>query len=226
MGADREDPARLRVGIIGAGRVGTAIARLASDVGHEVSVAGSGTPEQVRLVARFTMPGVHVGSPGDVVADADLVVVAVPLKRFSQLETSLFVGRIVVDVMNYWEPLDGHVPGFSDATLPTSEIVQRALPGARVVKTLNHIGYHELESDARPPGAVDRRALAVAADDEGAARLVAGFVDSLGFDPVLAGSLRASLAMQPGTTVFEDRLNADRTRAALDAAASTALQEA
>lgn len=226
MSEDRQAPPRLRVGIIGAGRVGTSIARLASDVGHKVSVAGSGTPEQVRLVARFTMPGAHVGSVSEVVADADLVVVAVPLRRFSELETSLFDGRIVVDVMNYWEPLDGYVPGFSDAELPTSEIVQRALPGARVVKTLNHIGYHELESDARPPGAADRRALAIAADDEGAARLVAGFVDSLGFDPVLAGPLRASLAMQPGTTVFEDRLDADRTRTALDAAASTALQEA
>jgi predicted dinucleotide-binding enzyme len=216
----------LRIGIIGAGRVGTAIARASLAAGHTVSVAGSGTPDQLALVARFTMPGVTIGSARDVVAGADLAIIAVPLKKFTTLDPGLFSGLTVIDVMNHWTPLDGVVPGFSGNPAPTSELVQHALPEARVVKTLNHIGYHELESDARPEGSPDRRALAIASDDAEAARLVAGFVDSLGFDPVIGGSLHDSAAFQPGTSIFDDRLDAAQTRAALDAFAARHLQEA
>ncbi|MFB2582403.1 NADPH-dependent F420 reductase [Herbiconiux sp. P15] len=229
MPSQPSGPQGLRIGIIGAGRVGTAIARAAVAAGHSVSVAGSGTPDELALVARFTMPGTRIGSASDVTAHADLVVLAVPLKKFATLDPAVFAGRTVIDVMNYWEPLDGHVPGFSDAEAPTSELVQRALPLAEVVKTLNHIGYHELEADARPPGAPDRRALAISSDHEEAARLVADFIDSLGYDPVFTGPLSGSAVLQPGTPIFDDRLDADRTRAALGTTASTArtaLQEA
>jgi hypothetical protein len=226
MSPELSGASRLRVGIIGAGRVGTAIARASLAAGHTVRVAGSGTPANLDLVARFTMPGVDTGSARTVAADADLVVIAVPLKKFSMLDPALFAGHTVIDVMNYWEPLDGHVPGFSDTDLPTSEVVQRALSRSRVVKTLNHVGYHELESDARPAGAPDRRALAIAADDPEAIRLVSAYIDSLGYDPVAAGKLHESAALQPDTTIFDDRLDAERIRAALDTFASTTLQEA
>jgi predicted dinucleotide-binding enzyme len=201
----------LTVGVIGAGRVGSAVARAAVGAGHRVRVAGSGTPDELALVARFAMPGAEAVSAHEAASGVDLVIVAVPLKRFREIDSSMLVGHVVVDVMNYWEPLDGFVPGFSDVNAPTSEIVQRSLPGASVVKTLNHIGYHELESDARPAGASDRRALAIASDDEEAAALVAGFVDSLGFDAVFAGRLRDSAVMQPGTPVFDGRLDAALT---------------
>jgi predicted dinucleotide-binding enzyme len=209
----------LNIGIIGAGRVGTAIARAALRAGHQVSVAGSGTPEELALVARFTMPGARIDNARQVTAGADLVVIAVPLKKFPTLDPAIFAEHTVIDVMNLW------VSGFTDSEATTSEIVQRSLPSARVVKTLNHIGYHELESDARPVGAPDRRAIAIASDHHDAAELAASFVQSLGYDPVIADSLSSSAAFQPGTPIFDNRLDAASTRAVLATSASRALQE-
>jgi predicted dinucleotide-binding enzyme len=225
MESSSNEARSLNIGIIGAGRVGTAIARAALRAGHQVSVAGSGTPEELALVARFTMPGARIDNARQVTAGADLVVIAVPLKKFPTLDPAIFAEHTVIDVMNLWEPLDGFVSGFTDSEATTSEIVQRSLPSARVVKTLNHIGYHELESDARPVGAPDRRAIAIASDHHDAAELAASFVQSLGYDPVIADSLSSSAAFQPGTPIFDNRLDAASTRAVLATSASRALQE-
>jgi predicted dinucleotide-binding enzyme len=214
---------RLRLGIVGAGRVGTTIARLALGAGHEVAVAGAGSAADLAMVGRFTMPGAVTTDARGAVAGADVVVIAVPLKRFRDLDPTLFAGHVVIDAMNLWEPLDGVVEGFSDAPVTTSEVVQQALPGARVVKTLNHIGYHELESDAMPAGDPNRRALAIASDFPDAAHMVATLVDSLGFDPVLAGRLAHARAFQPGTEIFDGRLGADAIRSALGQKAEPAL---
>jgi 8-hydroxy-5-deazaflavin:NADPH oxidoreductase len=109
----------------------------------------------------------------------------------------------VVDVMNYWPPVDGVLAEFEEVSRPSSAVVQDALPPtARLVKTFNHIGYHEIEELARPAGSPDRVAVGVAGDDAEAVATVAQLVDALGFDPVIVGQLDAGAALQPGSAAF------------------------
>lgn len=193
-----------QVAVLGAGRVGTAIARVLHEAGYGVAVAGSGPASGIELVLAVVAPGVEARSSADAVADADLVVLSVPMRRYADLDPALLRGHLVVDAMNYWEPTDGHVEALTAAAArgtTTSEVVAEHLVGARVVKTLNHLGYHEIESDRREPGAADRRALAVAGDPDDAA-VVAGVLDRVGFDAAWSGPLSGSAVLQPGGAAF------------------------
>ncbi|MGO4838165.1 NADPH-dependent F420 reductase, partial [Rhizobiaceae sp. 2RAB30] len=104
-------------------------------------------------------------------------------------------------VMNYWAPTDGTIDEF-EGEESSSEVVQRFLSAARLVRSFNHMGYHEIEEEARPTGDPDRRALAIAGDDAVAREVVAGFVNRLGYDPVDAGPLSASRNFGTGTPIF------------------------
>jgi predicted dinucleotide-binding enzyme len=145
-------------------------------------------------------------------------VLAVPLRAWRSLPLAQLAGRVVVDVMNYWPPVDGILPEFQ-TDRPSSQIVRDGLPPtARLVKTFNHIGYHDIEELARPAGSPDRVAVAIAGDDPEAVALVAQFVDDLGFDPVPVGDLAASLALQPGSPIFGANLDRDALLAAIEPA--------
>jgi 8-hydroxy-5-deazaflavin:NADPH oxidoreductase len=189
-----------RIAVLGAGHVGPVIARLALRAGHQVAIATSGPPEDIALIAELIIPGAQPGWASEAVADADVVVLAMPLHRFRDVEPVPLSGRIVVDAMNYWPASDGTLAAFEHGA--SSEIAAERLSGSFVVKALNHIGYHELESRARPAGAVDRRAAGVAGDDPAAVGVVADLVDELGFDPIRVGTLRAGRVLQPGGPVF------------------------
>ena len=133
-------------------------------------------------------------------ADADIVVLALPLHRVDDLDPGLFDGKTVVDAMNYWQATDGVLEAFEGGG--SSEIVAERLAGSAVVKALNHIGYHDLEDRARPGGAPDRAAAGVAGDDPVAVAEIAGLVDRVGYEPVRLGSLRAGRVLEPGGPVF------------------------
>jgi predicted dinucleotide-binding enzyme len=188
--------------VLGAGRVGTAIARAAVDAGYSVAIAGSGAVERIRLITEILVPGATAMSAEDAVATAELVVLAVPLHKFHTVDPASLAGKIVIDVMNYWEPIDGHQADFEDGLLGSSEIVQERLTRSRVVKTLNHTGYHEIEEDRRQAGAADRRAVGVAGDDRSAVHTVMDFVDRIGFDAVELDSLARGRILQPGGPIF------------------------
>jgi hypothetical protein len=212
----------MKLGIIGAGRVGTAIARQALAAGYEVRIAGSGDPAKIELIASVLMPGVQTVTAAEAARASDLVVVAVPLNRVDTLPFDALSGKTVIDVMNYWAPTDGVQSEFEASPLTSSELVAGKMPDARVVKTLNHIGYHELEEDGRPAGDPQRRALAIAGDDEEAKRLVAGFIDRIGYDPVDIGPLEQSRFMEPGSVIFagaHDRAGIESVTGALATAA-------
>jgi predicted dinucleotide-binding enzyme len=189
-----------RLAVLGAGHVGPVIARLAITAGHPVAIATSGDPEDIALITELVIPGAQPRWAADAVADADIVVLAIPLHRFLDFDPGLLNGKIVVDAMNYWPASDGVLKPFEDGG--SSETVARRLAGSAVVKALNHIGYHELEDRARPAGAPDRRAAGVAGDDPVAVATIAGLVDRVGYDPVRLANLGAGRVLQPGGPVF------------------------
>src|SRR5215218_5958439 len=149
------------IGILGAGRVGSAVARTAMAAGYEVNIAGSRPAERIVMLVDVVVPGARAKSAADAVAGADLVIVAVPLHKYRSIPQQLLADRLVVDTMNYWPPIDGTLPDF-ESRATSSEVIRDHFAEGRVVKTLNHIGYHDLEIDARPAGHPERRALAVA----------------------------------------------------------------
>jgi predicted dinucleotide-binding enzyme len=191
----------LRLAVLGAGHAGPVIARLAITAGCPVDIATSGDPADIALITELVIPGARPRWAADAVRDADIVVLAIPLHRFLDLDPALLNGKLVVDAMNYWPASDGVLKPFAGGG-SSSEIVARRLAGSTVVKALNHIGYHELEDRARPAGAPDRRAAGVAGDDPVAVATIAGLVDRMGYDPVRFESLRAGRVLQPGGPVF------------------------
>lgn len=201
------------IGILGAGRVGTAIARRALAAGYEVRMATSKAPEEIALVLEIMAPGAKADIAENVIVAADIVVLALPLSRYRSLSPELLTGKIVIDAMNYWAPTDGTIAEF-EGERSSSVIIQDFLSGTRLVRSFNHMGYHEIDEEARPAGDPGRRALAIAGNDPEARREVAFFIDRIGFDPVDAGPLALSRSFNTGTPLFGAIMNrADMERA-------------
>jgi len=199
----------LRLGIVGAGKFGTTLARAAIAAGYDVAISGSGPRDDIALTVDVLAPGARAATTDEVVRDAELIVLAVPTHRFRELPSDLFAGKIVIDAMNYWEPVDGDDPELATATDGTSAIVQERFPSARVVKSLNQLGYHQLEETRRERGAPDRIAIGAAGDDRLAVKRVMKLLDRLGFDPVDAGPLKNGLALEPDGSPIADTHSAD-----------------
>ena len=158
------------IGILGAGRVGTAIARRAIAAGYAVKIATSKSPAEIALLLEIMVPDARAATAQEVIAESDIVILALPLSKYRQLQPELLAGKIVIDAMNYWAPTDGTIPEF-ETEASSSEVVQKFLLQSRLVRSFNHMGYHEIDEEARPKGDSERRALAIAGDDMGHGRV-------------------------------------------------------
>lgn len=206
---------QLTIGIVGAGKIGTALARLALKAGHSVRLSSSGRNPMAAMIAETLAPGAKMVDFATAVAGAYLVILALPQAAADGLDWDQLEGRVVVDLMNAWS---AELTGAGElATESTTQELGRKHPRVRLVKSLNHLGYDDLEAYSRPAGSDIRWGVLVASDDAAAAGLVADFVDSLGYDPVLAPA-SAGVNAEPGGPIFGRRLAASKIAAIVSAA--------
>jgi len=205
------------IGILGAGKVGTVLGRLFLAAGYPVTIAGSGATSKIALIVDVLVPGARVALAEDVARDADLVILALPLGKYLSIPREALRGKLVLDAMNYWWEIDGIRDDLSDPRVSTSELVQAYLADSRVIKAFNHMGYHDLDEGPRPPGTPGRKALGIAGDDADDLATVAALVDAVGFDPVVVGTLRDSISLEPGSALFGANFERQAVRDAVTA---------
>ncbi len=206
------------IGLIGAGHIGSQIARLAVASNYNVVVSNSRGPETLADLVAELGPRARAATPAEAGRAGDIVVVSVPLKSYRSIPVEPLAGKIVIDTNNYYPARDGHIGELDSESTTTSELLQAHLPASKVVKAFNHIYARELTTDGRPAGTKHRRALVVAANDDEAKRVVSRLLDQFGFDSVDAGPLSESWRIQRDTPGYGPRRTADELRRDLAAA--------
>lgn len=204
----------MKIGVIGAGNIGGTAANLFARAGHEVALSNSRGPDSLAALARALGSNVHAMSPKEAAHFGDAVLLAIPWRLRDQLPPAeSFAGKIVIDAMNAYSAF-GQVLDLGEST--SSEEVAKQLPGARVVKAFNTMGWKNLETGGRPTSA-DRLALFVAGDDSQAKEVVSKLIEGIGFAPIDTGSLRqGGRRQQPGSPIYGRPMSAGEARGILD----------
>ena len=205
----------MRIGIIGSGNIGGTLARLWAGAGHEVIVANSRGPESLAGLVAEIGPAATASTPAGAAEAGDVVVVAIPFVRYTDLPAAGLAGKVVVDATNYYAGRDGAFPELASGDTTSSEMVAAALPGATVVKAFNTIHFRHLANDGTPTGTPGRRAVPIAGDDPAAKETVGTLIDEIGFDAYDVGPLADGRRFDPGTPLFNVALTRDEVAAAL-----------
>jgi len=206
------------IGLIGAGHIGSQIARLAVAQGYDVVISNSRGPETLSDLVRELGPKARAGTVLDAAKAGDIVVVTIPLKNIGAVPVAPLAGKVVVDTNNYYPQRDGRIPELDNESTTTSELLQAHLPASRVVKAFNHIYAAELTTHGQPAGSTNRRALVIAGNDAEAKKAVARLLDQFGFDAVDAGPLKEGWRIQRDTPGYGPRRNAEELTRDLAAA--------
>lgn len=196
------------IGIIGAGNIGSQVARAAITAGYDIVISNSRGPETLADLVAELGPKARAATAQGAAEAGDFVVVTVPLKAYDQVPVEPLAGKIVIDTNNYYFERDGRMPALDNGVDTVSGMLQRHLPQSRVAKGFNHITAKDITTDGKPAGSADRRALATSSDFEEAAELVQRLYGELGFDTVNAGPLAESWRVerdQPAYVVRQNR---------------------
>jgi predicted dinucleotide-binding enzyme len=189
------------IGLIGSGHIGSTVARLAVDAGHEVVLSNSRGPDTLAYVIEGLGPLARAATPREAAAVGEIVVISVPVKAVTAMPATELDGKVVIDTGNYYPQRDGRIRELDDG-LAHSAYLARHVPGAQVVKAFNNIFFKHLLNLARPVGAADQTYLPIAGDDAAAKQTVTSFLDSIGYGVVDAGTLADSWRQQPHTPVY------------------------
>ncbi|MGO2746693.1 NADPH-dependent F420 reductase [Microbacterium sp.] len=195
-------------GIIGAGHIGSQVARAALAHGHEVVISNSRGPETLSDLVAELGSGARAATAAEAGAAGDVVVVTVPLKALEEIPVEPLAGKIVLDTNNYYFERDGHIEALDKGETTTSQMLQDHLPSSKVAKAFNHIRSDEITTDGTPAGTENRRALATASDFDDAAAFVTSFYDEIGFDTVNVGPLSESWRVERDRPAYVVRQNA------------------
>jgi predicted dinucleotide-binding enzyme len=206
------------IGFIGAGHIGSQVARLAVAAGYDVVVSNSRGPQTLSALVEELGRRARAGTALDAAQAGGIVVVSIPLKNYREVPVEPLAGKVVIDTNNYYPQRDGHIPELDDERTTTSELLQEHLPGSRVVKAFNHIYAAELTTHGQPVGSKNRRALVIAGDDPAAKETVTHLLDEFGFDTVDAGPLREGWRIQRDTPGYGPRRTSEELRRDLVAA--------
>lgn len=196
------------LGIIGAGKLGITLAQLGVKAGYRVLIAGSGKAEKIALTVGVLAPGAESTTTSNLAATADVIILALPLGKYTQLTPQLFRNKLVIDAMNYWWEVDGARPELTDLRTSSSERVQAYFTSARIIKAFNHMGYHDLHDGPTKQGDSRRKAIAIAGDYSEDTATVSTIVNDFGFDPVVLGTLHESIWLEPGAKAFGSNITA------------------
>jgi predicted dinucleotide-binding enzyme len=209
----------MKIGIIGAGHIGSALARLFVNADHEVAIANSRGPETLEDLAAELGDNATTGTFEQARDFGDVVVVSIPLGRIAELPTEGWEGKIVIDTNNYYPERDGQIAELDSGKITSSELLLQHLPGARIVKGFNTIWFEHLKTQGDTELALDeRRAIFIASDDSEAKAHVARLSEDIGFAAVDTGFLAdGGRSQQPGTAVYNQDLTAEEAAKALTA---------
>ena len=180
------------IGIIGAGHIGSQVARAAITAGYDVVISNSRGPQTLGELVAELGPKARAATAVEAAAAGDFAVVTVPLKNYTRVPVAELAGKIVIDTNNYYFERDGHIAELDNGSATVSGLLQAHLPQSRVAKGFNAIGFGDITTDGTPSGTPGRRALATASDFDDAAQLVTSFYDEIGFDTVNIGALSDS----------------------------------
>jgi predicted dinucleotide-binding enzyme len=206
------------IGFIGAGKIGSQLARLSIANGYHVILSNSRGPASLAGLVQELGPHARAATPREAAQTGEIVVVTIPLKNYRSVPVEPLAGKVVIDTNNYYPQRDGHIPELDNESTTTAELLQGHLPLSRVVKAFNHIYAAELTTHGQSPGTRGRRALVIAGDDERAKSTVARLIDQFGFDVVDAGPLAEGWRIQRDTPGYGPRRTAEELRRDLAAA--------
>lgn len=204
----------MKIGIIGAGKIGGTLARLFAQAGHQVALSNSREPSSLGSLVERLGPNVRATTIEEAATFGDVVFLSIPFGAYQTVPVKPLAGKIVVDDMNYYPERDGAI---DFGGLTSSELVARHLTGARLVKSVNTMRFDLLAEGGKPATPESQRlAHFVASDDVQAKATVSHLIDDIGFTPVDTGSLReGGRKQEPGSPIYARPLNASQARQVL-----------